>query len=39
VEVLQSRNGGWSAVDANNSYDYLNHNPFSDHGLARSADG
>lgn len=32
VEGLQSRNGGWAAFDADNSYDYLNHIPFSDHG-------
>jgi len=29
---LQSRNGGWGAFDADNSYEYLNHIPFSDHG-------
>jgi squalene-hopene/tetraprenyl-beta-curcumene cyclase len=29
---LQSRNGGWGAFDADNTYDYLNHIPFSDHG-------
>lgn len=29
---LQSRNGGWGAFDADNSYDYLNNLPFSDHG-------
>ncbi|RFB76423.1 squalene--hopene cyclase [Methylovirgula sp. 4M-Z18] len=32
VEGLQSRNGGWSAFDADNDYEYLNHIPFSDHG-------
>ena len=32
VEGLQSRNGGWGAFDADNSYEYLNHIPFSDHG-------
>lgn len=29
---LQSRNGGWGAFDADNSYDYLNNLPFADHG-------
>jgi squalene-hopene/tetraprenyl-beta-curcumene cyclase len=29
---LQSRNGGWAAFDADNTYEYLNHIPFSDHG-------
>ena len=29
---LQSRHGGWGAFDADNSYEYLNHIPFSDHG-------
>ncbi len=29
---MQSRNGGWGAFDADNSYEYLNHIPFSDHG-------
>ncbi len=32
VEGLQSRNGGWGAFDADNSYHYLNHIPFADHG-------
>src|SRR5262249_19685887 len=32
VVGLQSRNGGWGAFDADNTYDYLNHIPFSDHG-------
>jgi squalene-hopene/tetraprenyl-beta-curcumene cyclase len=32
IEGLQSRNGGWGAFDADNSYEYLNHIPFSDHG-------
>lgn len=32
VEGLQSRNGGWGAFDADNSYDYLNYIPFADHG-------
>jgi squalene-hopene/tetraprenyl-beta-curcumene cyclase len=30
--VLQSRNGGWGAFDADNSYHYLNNIPFADHG-------
>jgi squalene-hopene/tetraprenyl-beta-curcumene cyclase len=29
---LQSKNGGWGAFDADNSYYYLNHIPFADHG-------
>ena len=29
---MQSRNGGWGAFDADNSYEYLNNIPFSDHG-------
>jgi squalene-hopene/tetraprenyl-beta-curcumene cyclase len=29
---MQSRNGGWGAFDADNSYDYLNNLPFADHG-------
>lgn len=29
---LQSRNGGWGAFDADNSYHYLNNVPFADHG-------
>lgn len=29
---LQSRNGGWAAFDADNTYDFLNNIPFSDHG-------
>ncbi len=32
VVGLQSRNGGWGAFDADNSYEYLNNIPFSDHG-------
>jgi squalene-hopene/tetraprenyl-beta-curcumene cyclase len=32
VEGLQSRNGGWGAFDADNTYLYLNNIPFSDHG-------
>jgi squalene-hopene/tetraprenyl-beta-curcumene cyclase len=29
---LQSRNGGWGAFDADNTYHYLNNIPFADHG-------
>ena len=29
---LQSRNGGWGAFDADNTFDYLNNLPFADHG-------
>jgi squalene-hopene/tetraprenyl-beta-curcumene cyclase len=29
---LQSKDGGWAAFDADNTYDYLNHIPFADHG-------
>ncbi len=29
---LQSKNGGWGAFDADNTYYYLNYIPFSDHG-------
>jgi squalene-hopene/tetraprenyl-beta-curcumene cyclase len=29
---LQSRDGGWAAFDADNSYHYLNNIPFADHG-------
>jgi squalene-hopene/tetraprenyl-beta-curcumene cyclase len=32
VEGLQSRNGGWAAFDADNTYAYLNNIPFADHG-------
>ncbi len=32
IEGLQSRDGGWAAFDADNSYFYLNYIPFSDHG-------
>ena len=32
VEGLQSRNGGWAAFDADNSYYFLNNIPFADHG-------
>jgi squalene-hopene/tetraprenyl-beta-curcumene cyclase len=29
---LQSKSGGWGAFDADNTYYYLNHIPFADHG-------
>lgn len=29
---MQSKNGGWGAFDADNTYHYLNHIPFADHG-------
>ena len=29
---LQSKNGGWAAFDADNTYGFLNNIPFSDHG-------
>jgi len=29
---MQSRNGGWGAFDADNTYYYLNYIPFADHG-------
>jgi squalene-hopene/tetraprenyl-beta-curcumene cyclase len=29
---VQSRNGGWGAFDADNTYYYLNNIPFADHG-------
>jgi squalene-hopene/tetraprenyl-beta-curcumene cyclase len=29
---LQSKNGGWAAFDADNTYTYLNNIPFADHG-------
>ena len=32
VVGLQSKNGGWGAFDADNTYYYLNHIPFADHG-------
>ena len=32
ISGLQSRNGGWAAFDADNTYYYLNNIPFSDHG-------
>jgi squalene-hopene/tetraprenyl-beta-curcumene cyclase len=32
VVGMQSKNGGWGAFDADNTYHYLNHIPFADHG-------
>jgi squalene-hopene/tetraprenyl-beta-curcumene cyclase len=32
VRGLQSRDGGWAAFDADNTYHYLNNIPFADHG-------
>jgi len=32
IEGLQSRDGAWAAFDADNTYAYLNHIPFADHG-------
>jgi squalene-hopene/tetraprenyl-beta-curcumene cyclase len=32
IEGMQSRNGGWGAFDADNTYHYLNNIPFADHG-------
>ena len=32
VEGMQSRDGGWAAFDADNTYHYLNNIPFADHG-------
>ena len=29
---MQSKNGGWGSFDADNTYYYLNHIPFADHG-------
>ena len=29
---MQSRGGGWGAFDADNTFHYLNHIPFADHG-------
>jgi squalene-hopene/tetraprenyl-beta-curcumene cyclase len=29
---LQSKNGGWASFDADNTHEYLNNIPFSDHG-------
>src|SRR4029079_4144626 len=32
IAGLQSRDGGWAAFDADNTYFYLNNIPFADHG-------
>jgi squalene-hopene/tetraprenyl-beta-curcumene cyclase len=32
VEGLQSRDGGWAAFDADNTYEFLNNIAFADHG-------
>ncbi|AGK56662.1 squalene/oxidosqualene cyclase [Hyphomicrobium denitrificans 1NES1] len=32
IAGVQSKNGGWGAFDADNTYEYLNQIPFSDHG-------
>ncbi len=32
IEGMQSRDGAWGAFDADNTYHYLNHIPFADHG-------
>jgi squalene-hopene/tetraprenyl-beta-curcumene cyclase len=32
MAALQSKNGGWGAFDADNTYHYLNNIPFADHG-------
>ena len=32
VAGMQSENGGWGSFDADNTYLYLNHIPFADHG-------
>ena len=32
IAGLQSRDGAWAAFDADNTYSYLNHIPFADHG-------
>ena len=32
VEGMQSANGGWSAFNVDNTYEYLNYIPFADHG-------
>jgi len=29
---MQSKNGGWGSFDADNTFGYLNHIPFADHG-------
>ncbi len=32
INGMQSKNGGFGSFDRDNSYDYLNHIPFADHG-------
>lgn len=32
IAGMQSQGGGWGAFDADNTYHYLNHIPFADHG-------
>jgi squalene-hopene/tetraprenyl-beta-curcumene cyclase len=32
IKGLQSKNGGWASFDADNTTEYLNNIPFSDHG-------
>ena len=32
IAGMQSKGGGWGAFDADNTYHYLNHIPFADHG-------
>lgn len=32
IAGMASKNGGWGAFDADNTYYYLNHIPFADHG-------
>jgi squalene-hopene/tetraprenyl-beta-curcumene cyclase len=32
IAGMQSNGGGWGAFDADNTYHYLNHIPFADHG-------
>lgn len=32
INGMQSKNGGFASFDRDNSYDYLNHIPFADHG-------
>jgi squalene-hopene/tetraprenyl-beta-curcumene cyclase len=35
IEGVQSRNGGWGSFDVDNTYAYLDHIPFADHGALR----
>ena len=37
IDGMQSRNGGWGAFDADNTYYYLNNIPFADHGALLDA--